>query len=150
VSCTIAEDSVSADTYAAKREDVLEQPLRERLPGDLHWHGSFACLWISRRERDGLTIVRGDPAIGDRDSSRVPREILDDLLWSREGSADIDVPVLLTRRPAQHGGHENFEGNEEAPAVHPSVFSQSTAGHENGLRQAGMVNTTWKYDTGSR
>ena len=36
VACTIAEDSVSVDTYEAKREDVLEQPLRERVSGDLH------------------------------------------------------------------------------------------------------------------
>jgi hypothetical protein len=30
------------------------------------------------------------------------------LLWSREGSADIDVPVLLRRRRAQHGVRDRF------------------------------------------
>jgi hypothetical protein len=45
VSCTIAEDSVSADTYEAKREDVLEKPLRERAPGDLHGENGQAIRW---------------------------------------------------------------------------------------------------------
>ena len=157
MSYAIAEDSVSTYAHEPKRKYVVQEALRERVPGDLDRHCSFSCLWIARPERDRLTIVRGEPAIGDRDPARVSREIPNDLLRSREGPADIDVPVLLPRGPAQHGvregfrlarlvvadeclelaqelaleyGRENFERNEEPPAMHPSVWPESSSGYE--------------------